>query len=159
MRARSPRWPVFPVALLAAIALPLIVPSGAPQAADGEAAPAEPAATAPAGPFLNVKVLTDVSSKQEMRQRMKTIAASLGVRCSYCHVTGEPESDAKPEKVKAREMMRMVAHVNEAYLADAEHVPAVTCWTCHRGEKEPQRDVPPEAYPAVDAMQPAETPK
>jgi hypothetical protein len=159
MRSRSLGRPAVLLTALAAAGVPLLVPSRAPLAAETAPAPpvASPPEVTPAGPFLNVKVLTDVTSKQEMRQRMRGIAASLGVRCPYCHVPGAADKDDKKEKRAAREMMRMVAHINETYLAEAEHVPAVTCWTCHRGETEPAREIPRAAYDAVDSMRPADS--
>ncbi len=85
---------------------------------------------------------------------MKFFTRSLGVRCTHCHVgeEGKPlstydfASDKKANKAIARDMMRMVRRINTRELPaigglmDAQ----VTCYTCHRGSKEPARN-PPEA--------------
>src|SRR5215213_264108 len=64
----------------------------------------------------NVKVLTDLPESQTFLV-MNFVSASLGVRCDYCHVhEGDDkwvwESDAKPEKLTARRMMRMQIDIN-----------------------------------------------
>ena len=109
--------------------------------------PVEDAAT-----FKNVKILTDVKTKTEMRRIMKAQAASLGVKCSYCHVPGKFELDDKKEKVVARKMLAMVRDLNATTFKDVpeDEKPAITCWTCHRGAEEPQSVVPPEALAATD---------
>jgi hypothetical protein len=97
---------------------------------------------APAAPlFKNVKVLTSVSSKAEMRQIMKKQAASLGVKCAHCHVPGKFDLDEKPEKETARRMMRMVQEINAKYFKEPDD-PKVTCFTCHAGKEEPENEVP-----------------
>jgi hypothetical protein len=105
--------------------------------------------------FKNVKLLTDVTSKSEMRRIMKDQAASLGVKCSFCHVPGKFELDDKKEKVRARDMIKMVQDLNANMFKDAEKKPAISCWTCHRGNKAPESVVPPEALSAMDSMEPA----
>lgn len=102
--------------------------------------------------FKNVKILTDVKTKTEMRRIMKAQAASLGVKCSYCHVPGKFELDDKKEKIVARKMLEMVRDLNATTFSDvpADEKPAITCWTCHRGAEEPQSVIPPEALAAVD---------
>ena len=130
--------------VLAASAAFVLVPSCAPRAE----APATDATT-----FKNVKILTNVTSKTEMRKLMKEQAAALGVKCSHCHVPGKFELDDKKPKLVAREMLKMTAQLNSTMFKDAEHRPAVTCWTCHRGSTEPERDVPASALDATDAQQ------
>ena len=83
---------------------------------------------------------------------MKAFTRALGVRCTYCHVgkEGEPletydfASDDKEAKVKARAMLKMVAGINDQFLAalPSRHVPAVSvsCATCHRGAVVPAVD-------------------
>ena len=75
---------------------------------------------------------------------MQAFAQALGVGCEHCHMfvgPGNPmndlASDIKPEKNKARAMMRMVQTVNTT-LGTALNKPAaeltqVQCVTCHRG--------------------------
>jgi hypothetical protein len=81
------------------------------------------------------------------------------VRCNHCHVReGEDfvfASDANPHKEIARAMLRMTRQINVDLLDDIEglHHPVdaeagmagmrVTCWTCHRGQAEPEVHPPP----------------
>ncbi len=50
---------------------------------------------------------------------MKGFTRALGVRCSHCHVGGNPlstydfASDENPNKGRAREMLRMLNSINE----------------------------------------------
>lgn len=101
-------------------------------------------------PPKNLKVLPKDMPVRALRDTMASFTRALGVRCTYCHVgkEGEPlttydfASDEKTEKLKAREMLRMVAAIN------GEHLPkvpqrktpaiAVSCMTCHRGLAEPR---------------------
>ena len=111
----------------------------------GEARPDEPE------PPKNLKVLPKDISHDELIKTMKEFTASLGVRCTECHV-GTPTadgkmdfdfaSDAKVEKINARKMMRMVNDINKKYLAKIEPgFEKVTCVTCHRGHLKPMVSV------------------
>jgi hypothetical protein len=93
----------------------------------------------------NIQVLKGLPESQ-LFPEMNFIAASLGVQCGFCHVntgrdpkTGQTnwvwESDEKPEKKRAREMMKMVLAINgpEYGLSRGQ----VTCYTCHRGQEHP----------------------
>ena len=99
--------------------------------------------------FENLQVLRKEIPRDSLLQLMRSFSFALDVRCVYCHV-GEDrgdladvdfKSDDRPAKVKAREMMRMVADVNTriaAMPAAAAHEPvAVRCVTCHRGAPRP----------------------
>lgn len=98
----------------------------------------------------NVKVLPKEMPVRALVDTMASFTRALGVRCTYCHVgrEGEPlanydfKSDEKPEKEKAREMLRMVAAINGDHLpklASRRTPPiAVSCATCHRGVAEPR---------------------
>lgn len=109
---------------------------------------ASTAVTQDAATFENVRLLTNVTSKSEMRAIMKEQAKALGVKCTHCHVKGKFGAEDKPEKEAAREMMTMVAELNERFFPDAAE-PAVTCWTCHRGATEPESVRPPSADDAA----------
>jgi hypothetical protein len=70
---------------------------------------------------------------------------SLGVRCDYCHDPKDWASDAKKQKIIARQMSGMVHDINEKYIKSidglkSEH-PAVNCTTCHRGQEIPALDL------------------
>lgn len=86
---------------------------------------------------------------------MRGFTTALGVRCGHCHiepVAGERDysADDKPAKNVARAMMRMVAAINNEYLAEhevahdagGEHAHSrarvqVQCVTCNRGQEHP----------------------
>lgn len=94
----------------------------------------------------NIQVLKGLPESQ-LFPEMNFIAASLGVRCDFCHVSRgkDPqtgltnwvwESDEKEHKKVAREMMRMVLTVNKGDFGLSRG--QVTCYTCHRGHDHPQ---------------------
>jgi hypothetical protein len=91
--------------------------------------------------FTNLQVLPKTVTKGELVETMRGFSFALAVRCSHCHVEkdGPPPgmdfaADDKPEKAKARVMMRMVAAVNADHLSrlDGRRID-VECATCHRG--------------------------
>ena len=110
-------------------------------------------AAAPTSLFKNVKVLTHVKSKAEMREIMKAQSAALGVKCSHCHVPGKFELDDKKEKQTAREMMKMVNNLNTTVFKDFEEKPAISCWSCHRGATEVERTIPQSAFDKVGSQE------
>lgn len=78
---------------------------------------------------------------------MNFVATSLGEKCNFCHVeqgkdpkTGLTkwvwESDDKPEKQTARRMMQMVLSIKANDKVDFREN-EVTCYTCHRGQRQP----------------------
>src|SRR5690349_17249176 len=81
---------------------------------------------------------------------MNQMRAGLGVHCHYCHEVGaDPASDAKPQKARAREMMRMVIDLNARHFGGQ---PVVTCFTCHNGHPRPAVVPPlPQAVPPEPA--------
>ncbi|MEP6819126.1 MAG: c-type cytochrome [bacterium] len=90
----------------------------------------------------NIQVLSGLPESQ-LGPLMNYMASSLGVQCTFCHVKKDDKwdfpSDEKPEKSKAREMIKMVQGINKG---NFKGTPAVSCFTCHRGNNEPVR-VPP----------------
>jgi hypothetical protein len=98
----------------------------------------------------NLKILPKNISHEDLDKVMDGFKAALGVKCNFCHA---PEadtashhldfaSDAKPEKNRARFMMKMTAKINKKYFGDnkddsGKFVQAVTCITCHRGNPQP----------------------
>jgi len=78
----------------------------------------------------NLKVL---KSRAEIMPAMQSFTSGLGVQCDFCHVQGDRASDAKPQKVTAREMYTMVQEINTHFPGGAK----VSCYTCHRGAQEP----------------------
>ena len=98
----------------------------------------------------NLKVLPMDIPVRSLLDTMRTFTGALGVRCSFCHVgeEGAPLSsydfaaDDKPEKAKARVMMRMVKAIDGEYLTQlpsrTQPAVVVTCATCHRGVSVPR---------------------
>jgi len=100
---------------------------------------------------------------------MNLIAESLGVRCDYCHVQEGPDltktpsnvggwkwdRDDKPQKRTALEMMRMVVDLNAGRFRGQ---PRITCYTCHRGTRQPARTLPQPPLAAGSARIPASVP-
>ena len=98
--------------------------------------------------FTNLQVLPKTITSAELVPVMRGFALNLGIRCEHCHV-GEGNdlskfdfaSDAKPSKLVARKMLKMVAVLNEQVAAIGEPAPAgspkITCFTCHRGATKP----------------------
>ena len=85
----------------------------------------------------NIKVLTGMPQSQ-LIPAMNFFAASLGVRCNYCHVNNNGQwdyaSDEKEEKATARRMVKMVLDANKNTFNGN---PQVSCWTCHRARTSP----------------------
>jgi hypothetical protein len=82
--------------------------------------------------FKSVRVLIDMPATL-MIPTMAFIANSLGVTCLHCH-TDVYESDEKPMKQKAREMMAITRAINETQFSGKR---LVTCQTCHNGRAVP----------------------
>ncbi len=85
----------------------------------------------------NIKVLGEFPQTQ-LIPMMNVMAASLGVRCNYCHVNRSGQwdyaADEKPEKNTAREMITMTLGLNKVNAAVNKEV---SCYTCHRGRTSP----------------------
>ncbi|CAN5619702.1 hypothetical protein BH11BAC1_BH11BAC1_06100 [soil metagenome] len=105
--------------------------------------------------FDNLKALPKGITNEQLDSVMDHFKASLGVKCSFCHAEAlEMEdnrqidfpSDAKEEKLRAREMIQMTAYLNATYF-NPEHstrqdtIHEVICYTCHRGTMEPEAGI------------------
>lgn len=90
----------------------------------------------------NLKVLKIQPS--ELIPTMRAFSHALGVECNFCHVQGNFASDEKPEKETARKMIVMAEHINSNFTDGKVHV---TCYTCHRGDKEPKTAPPAASSP------------
>ncbi len=108
--------------------------------------------------YLNVEVLGDIPADQ-LIPSMRYITFALGVRCDYCHNKDHFESDEKPTKKRARDMMKMMFTIDNQYFSGHR---AVACYTCHRGAAQAANmptlaDVAPAAGSSVgnDAEPPA----
>jgi hypothetical protein len=82
----------------------------------------------------NLKVLTP----ENLMAQMQTFPVALGVEnqggCNFCH-EADRSLDTKPTKLKARQMIELVADINAKFGDGKVHV---TCWTCHRGSSMPE---------------------
>lgn len=95
------------------------------------------------GPPKNLKIL----KPEQLRPAMESFRAALGVQCTFCHVRGDFASDENPHKNTARMMLTMVQEINAKFPGNANARTYVTCYTCHRGQKEPAT-APPTAAAA-----------
>ena len=112
---------------------------------------ARPAAQIPER-FTNLQILPKDMARPALVSVMRSFAMHLGVRCEHCHVgegsdlsTFDFAADTKPTKLTARKMMRLLETINGEGLkdiGDPARQPKVTCYTCHRGAKQPLT-VPP----------------
>jgi hypothetical protein len=114
--------------------------------------PPPPGQGGPRGPRpepKNLKILK--VSGEQIGPIMRNISASLGVQCDHCHVRGDFASDDNPKKEVARHMMTMTQEINAKFPDTSKR--HVGCFTCHRGEKEPQVTPPAAAAPPKPAAQ------
>jgi hypothetical protein len=92
--------------------------------------------------FKNVSTsLKDVPAGRFVVIMDKGYSRALGVSCAHCHVTTQWDSEEKPQKQIAREMVRMDSAINAGYLAKIKNLkskqPIINCTTCHRGSPKP----------------------
>lgn len=93
--------------------------------------------------YKNIQVLKDIRADQ-LIPSMRYITAALGVRCEFCHVEDHFDSDDKPEKGRARDMIKMMMAINADNFRNRREV---TCYTCHAGHSHPM-SIPAIAQPA-----------
>lgn len=94
------------------------------------------APVADAGPGKNIKVYPKNTDKKVIKKDMKAISKALGVQCDFCHSMSALDKDTEM-KEKARDMMRMMNAANKELSAKG-FKKAVTCNTCHDGNKTPK---------------------
>ena len=112
----------------------------------------------PDPPVTNLKVLPKKLTYRQVDHVMDEWAASLGVRCTYCHVRDEAArkfdyaADTKPEKEMARHMYKMMVTINKKYFKAGEKdtlgmvkLTSVNCNTCHNGKAKPELTIPKRA--------------
>ena len=133
------RFRVLAFAAIASIAIPVLTIGAQNQRPQG-----------PPPPLKNLKFFPKNISRQALLDTMGTFTRALGVGCEFCHMADDSiprdrhdfASDVKPNKNKARTMLRMVSAINADYLTKLssrlEPPVVVTCATCHRGVMEPR---------------------
>jgi len=89
--------------------------------------------------FKNVQVLKGIPVNEFMGT-MGYFSASLGLNCTFCHVTESLQDWQKfaedvPRKRTARRMILMVNAINKDNFGGRR---AVTCYSCHRGGDRPK---------------------
>ena len=86
---------------------------------------------------------------------MKSVSKDLGVKCKYCHDMKDKSKDT-PMKETARHFMSLVDYINSSFLKEDDntviqdsennteeiHATQISCWTCHRGNVEPEKTRP-----------------
>jgi len=99
--------------------------------------------------YKNLKVLSKKLTHRQLGGIMDQWAKALGVRCNFCHARGADgkndfASDAKPEKLMAREMFKMTQAINKKYFHSKKDSTGVVvesnvnCYSCHRGVSHPE---------------------
>jgi photosynthetic reaction center cytochrome c subunit len=110
----------------------------------GLAQPAKPAEQV----YKDIQVLKGTPADQLM-PAMQFMNIALGVQCEHCHLPGTYEAP-NSNKTRARQMIQMQFELTKGIFDD---VPALTCWTCHRGSIEPPT-LPPLATGATPVAAP-----
>lgn len=82
--------------------------------------------------FKNIQALKGMRAG-DLQGAMSFITSSLNVDCDHCHVQ-DFSKDERKEKLRAREMIRMVRQINEESFQGKN---TVNCFTCHQGHAEP----------------------
>jgi hypothetical protein len=105
--------------------------------------------------YKNIQVLNGLPAL-ELDGVMNFMSAAMGVGCTHCH-TNPWDSDAKSAKLAARKMIVMTRAINKENFSGN---PAITCYTCHRGQHntEPQPPIDIAISPAPDVTAPAGKP-
>jgi hypothetical protein len=108
--------------------------------------------------LVNLKVFPKNIPFKVLDHEMDVWAASLGVRCNFCHAQNEQThrmdfaSDAKPEKQAARNMYVMMGKINKKFFGAKKDslgmmaVTGVNCNTCHHGTAHPEIKLPEEHH-------------
>ena len=80
--------------------------------------------------FKNIKVLNGMPQSQ-LYPTMRFMAASLGTQCGFCHAfkNGQLDSpaDDKPEKQRARDMIKMVLQINKTLAQGNPKIGRASC--------------------------------
>ena len=94
--------------------------------------------------YKNIKIFTGMPAKNLPRIMWYGFGRGVGMSCGGCHVRDDFASDDKAQKRTARQMWQMQQDINGKYLSAMKDIeddmPAVSCWSCHRGSHEPEVD-------------------
>lgn len=102
--------------------------------------------------YKNIQVLNGLPAS-DLDGVMEFMSASMGVGCTHCH-TNPWASDVKSTKLATRKMIVMTRNLNKESFSGN---PAITCYTCHRGQHntEPQPPIDIAVSPSLDVTLPA----
>jgi outer membrane lipoprotein-sorting protein len=145
-RARWCSGTIWAIAFLLFVTVLISCPNAVAQATSEESPENQPAEKV----FKNIQVLKGMRAA-DLQGAMSFIASSLNVDCDYCH-RQDFSKDVTKQKVRAREMIRMVRQINqEAFHGEN----TVNCFTCHQGHTDPLSLAPivppPERAPKAEA--------
>ena len=104
--------------------------------------------------WKNLKVIPKNIDEEQLERLMYKYTKQLGVTCVFCHSETKPgiipvrmdfASDDVPQKITARNMMRMTDKLNRKYFGyvndysfnSLNNKKGITCTTCHRGISKP----------------------
>ena len=151
MNAETMPMPRNQLLTLASVAVFAVWPTPVTAQNPAPGAPGQPGQQGPPPKPKNLKFFPKDIPMRALQDTMNTFTRALGVNCSFCHMAAENQppaernfaSDEKPNKDKARTMLRMVAVINGDYLTKlssrVQPLVVVTCATCHRGVAEPRQ--------------------
>jgi photosynthetic reaction center cytochrome c subunit len=85
---------------------------------------------------INVQVLQGLTSAQVWGYMVQNVSGALGVGCQYCHDINNFAKDTYPQKVAARNMMRLVADANTQFIVNLPNWKGnhIQCATCHQAQ-------------------------
>lgn len=88
--------------------------------------------------FKNIQSFKGVPAGRLITIMEMGFSHSLGVTCVHCHNPEAWDSEDKPEKQIARDMMAMTQTINNEMLPKIQNLqgtpPKINCTTCHRGD-------------------------
>ncbi|HMV99974.1 MAG TPA: c-type cytochrome [Acidobacteriota bacterium] len=91
--------------------------------------------------FKNIQLLKGIPAGRLVLMMNMGYSRALGVDCTHCHTLDQWEKDEKPEKLIAREMVKMTSTINNEQLKNIKNLkgpnPVINCTTCHRGQTKP----------------------
>lgn len=87
--------------------------------------------------FENIQIMEGIPAGRLLSIMERGFAPALGVRCSFCHESGNWSSDEKEQKRTAREMWKMAADINTRIEGITGDKSMVNCSTCHQGNSSP----------------------
>lgn len=102
--------------------------------------------------YQNLQVLNHLRGAQ-IERVMGFFAETMGQKCAFCHNIRDYASDEKEHKRAARDMIRLVQHLNTEWFQPLR----ITCYTCH----DATADVPllPEDFASIPDLVRDEKPR